>query len=134
VASGFSRTCAGRSRTSDDDDVTQIGGAGQRGLQLLENVGRRHEHLRPRFAQEVCVVSRTEPAVARDGDGADLHRAEIGGRQLRGVRQDEQHALLALDAEGLEAVAHPVRERGDLAVGERAPLEPDGLAGAAPRG
>src|SRR5439155_550165 len=75
--------------------------------------------------QDVLVVARLEQGIGWDGHGADLERSPEAAHELRAVVQQEDHALLHLDAEAPQHVAQPIRPGVHVAVGESSALVDD---------
>ncbi len=103
---------------ADDNHVLQLRPR-RRGhlLHLRQESGADNQHRRARVADDVLVIGRFPQRVQRDGDGADLERAEESVREPRTVMQQEQHTLLRTHAEpSLQGVAAAIDVLVEVAV------------------
>ena len=92
-----------------------------------------HQHLGPAVVQQVLVVGRLQERIERDGDRADLDRAEEREHALGRVGQDDGHALFHANTQVDQGVAQPVDPFLKVAVGNRLLAAEDGGLAAASR-
>ena len=111
-------------RAADGDQLDRLGVGGQRPADLVEQAVVDDHGAGVGVGQQVGVVVGLVQRVERDGHDAGADRAEEGGGERRGVVQDQQHPLLALDAQGAQ------RAPGGAGVGQQ-PLVGDLVVAAA---
>ena len=103
---------------------------GQRALQRRQQRAGHEHRLRARVLEHVGVVVRREQRVDRHRDDARVERAEKGLRPVVGVLHEQQHALLAADAQRAQPRRDAARAVGERAVGQRAEVVDErGLGG-----
>ena len=68
--------------------------------------------------EDVLVVLRFRLRVDRDGDSADLDRAEEGVQELRRIQEQEKNALFGTNAESEQSITDAVGSFEQLPIGD----------------
>ncbi len=80
-----------------------IGSLGHLGLDPVQEWCIDDRHHGVRVVEEIAEVGGPGEETHRDRDGPDTHGAQKGGREGRGVVEDQEHPLLTMDPEISEA-------------------------------
>jgi hypothetical protein len=109
-----------RHRARDDDLLHLVVAPGQRRLQRRHQCARRQHSLRTRVLEHVGVVVGGEQRVHGHRHDAGMDGAEEGHRPVGAVQHQQQHALLAPDAERAQARGAALHALGKTAVAQAA--------------
>ena len=106
-------------RPRHDDVLHLVRGARDRLLQRRQQRRRHEQRLRAAVLEHVRIVVDGQQRVDRHGHHARVQRAQERHREVDGVVQADEHALLAPDPEPRQRGGHPLDTPREFAVGER---------------
>ena len=78
-----------------------------------------HHHLRPAVPDVKFIFGRMRERVQSEGNGSDLHGAEVAGDEFRRIAQQQQDTVFAVHSERSQRIASLVRKTDQLRIGER---------------
>jgi hypothetical protein len=90
----------------------------QRRTEFSEKRGVNDRDWRPALFEEVGVIAGPQRGAGGHGHGADFHSGEICGRELRNVREDQQHSLIVLQSQIEQTIPETIDLGSDFTVGK----------------
>ncbi len=110
----FVRVHAGLARATHADHMAQARHLVLHRPQIGDGGRLNERHARGGVRQPIFQRVGPEEVRERQRDGTHLEDGDVGNRGLRALRQDERHAVAALDAERGERVRQPVGRHLDI--------------------
>src|SRR6266700_1991859 len=107
---------------ADHHDMPQVFQFRQNLSHLLPQAGVGKEDARPAVVEHVDIVGGAQVRVERNGDGSYLYRSKEGSGELRGIQQQQGHALFQVNTQFKQAIAYAIGEFGHLRIGIGCPL------------